>query len=71
MESVMASSEDLYRKLKEKLNLGERVIDVSISLKVDHAATITVTRMISSDEAGVIADAISGYELYATPKHNP
>lgn len=61
--AIIKSSTSLYLDLKEVLGLPDRVVSMSIDLKSNDIATITVTTAMTTDQAAAVTEVMKRYRI--------
>lgn len=62
MASVKSSTQ-FYLDLKEVLGLPDRVISMSIDLKANDLATVTVTTAMTTEQADAVTEVMKRYRI--------
>lgn len=61
--AIIKSSTSLYLDLKEVLGLPDRVVSMSIDLKSNDIATVTVTTAMTTDQADAVTEVMKRYRI--------
>lgn len=71
MPIMIETGNSLYEKLKDKLDLGDNVLSLSIHLRSRDVATLVIERTITQEQGDELAAVLNEYKLHAKADDNP